>query len=318
MMSTTPGMILGTAPYMSPEQVNGREADRTSDVWAFGCVLYEMLTGFRAFEGDTVSEVLARVLKTDPDWQRLPSETPESIRRLLRRSLQKDQKLRFRDIRDASLEIDDVQSGTQRDDPHAGGSVRTSGAAGMGVGPRDGHADCCGVGRAGFPSSTHRSGGRVSKSARLQPGIHRWRFRPTDSRLSSPPGPEANHNCGCGRWTLRRRVRCQEPSAHHPPFWSPDSRSLGFFADAKLKRMDIDGGSVKTLVSVAPVPLGGAWNSENTIVFSASPGRPIFRVSAEGGEPSAVTRFESPTTKSFCTAVPSRRSALSLFRDRQP
>ena len=110
-------MILGTAAlHVTGAGEWERRRIAASDVWAFGCVLYEMLTGRRAFGGETVSEVLARVLKTDPDWHRLPAETPESIRRLLRRSLQKDQKIRFRDIRDARLEIDDVQSGTQRDD----------------------------------------------------------------------------------------------------------------------------------------------------------------------------------------------------------
>ena len=91
MMATAPGMIVGTAAYMSPEQANGRNADRGSDVWAFGCVLYEMLTGRRAFVGQTASEILAEVLKTEPDWQRLPTDTPGGIRRLLRRMLQKDQ-----------------------------------------------------------------------------------------------------------------------------------------------------------------------------------------------------------------------------------
>src|SRR5687767_67587 len=87
MMPTAPGLIVGTAAYMSPEQAKGGEASRTSDVWAFGCVLYEMLAGRRAFEGGTMSEILANVLKTEPDWQRLPAETPQHIRRLLRRSL---------------------------------------------------------------------------------------------------------------------------------------------------------------------------------------------------------------------------------------
>jgi eukaryotic-like serine/threonine-protein kinase len=120
MLPTTPGLILGTAAYISPEQANGREADRTSDVWAFGCVLYEMLAGRRAFEGATLTEILVNVLKTEPDWRGLPGETPERIRRLLRRSLQKDQRLRFRDMRDARLEIDDVQKGISDIDPAAG------------------------------------------------------------------------------------------------------------------------------------------------------------------------------------------------------
>ncbi len=292
MMSTTPGMILGTAPYMSPEQVNGREADRTSDVWAFGCVLYEMLTGFRAFEGDTVSEVLARVLKTDPDWERLPSETPESIRRLLRRSLQKDQKLRFRDIHDASLEIDDVQSGTQRGDPipkvRSGRRERLAWASALAMVTLI--AAVLGA-RAFRPAPT-------AQEVRLEISTPPTR----DSSLAiSPDGLKVAFPARSGGKSQLWLRRLDSASARplpgteraSSPFWSPDSRSLGFFADATLKRMDIDGGSVKTLVSVAPVPLGGAWNSENTIVFSASPGRPIFRVSAEGGEPSEVTRFES-------------------------
>ena len=110
------GVILGTAAYMSPEQANGKEADSSADVWAFGCVLYEMLTGRRAFDGDTVSETIASVLKTEPAWQQLPAETPHGVRRLLRRSLQKDHKLRFRDIRDARLELADAQSATPEKD----------------------------------------------------------------------------------------------------------------------------------------------------------------------------------------------------------
>ena len=108
LMATRPGLILGTAAYMAPEQARGEAADQASDMWAFGCVLFEMLTGRRPFEGATMSEILANVLKTEPDWDRLPAETPDGVRRLLRRSLEKDQRLRFRDMRDARLEMDDV------------------------------------------------------------------------------------------------------------------------------------------------------------------------------------------------------------------
>ena len=102
------GMILGTAAYMSPEQAKGTAVDRTSDVWAFGCVLYEMLSAHAVFDGDSVSEILSEVLKSEPDWRRLPAETPEGIRRLLRRALQKDRKRRLHDIADARIEIDDA------------------------------------------------------------------------------------------------------------------------------------------------------------------------------------------------------------------
>jgi serine/threonine protein kinase len=106
---STPGVILGTAAYMSPEQAKGQEAGRTSDVWAFGCVLYELLTGRRVFEGLTAGEILGEVLKSEPDWGALPDESPESIRRLLRRCLQKESRSRLHDMADVRLEIEDAQ-----------------------------------------------------------------------------------------------------------------------------------------------------------------------------------------------------------------
>jgi serine/threonine protein kinase len=113
MSESAPGVIFGTAAYMSPEQTKGKETDRTSDIWAFGCVLYEMLTGGRVFQGDTVSEIFAGILKTEPNWRLLPDETPQGIRRLLRRCLQKERKLRFRDSGDVRIEIEEAQSSSQ-------------------------------------------------------------------------------------------------------------------------------------------------------------------------------------------------------------
>src|SRR5215467_882475 len=109
MSASVPGVILGTAAYMSPEQAKGIEANRASDIWAFGCVLYELLTGRAVFEGETIGEVLAGIFKTEPDWSLLPADVPESIRRLLRRALQKDVALRLHDIADARIEIEDAR-----------------------------------------------------------------------------------------------------------------------------------------------------------------------------------------------------------------
>src|SRR5215831_7672217 len=109
MSASVPGVILGTAAYMSPEQAKGIEANRASDIWAFGCVLYELLTGRAVFEGEIIGEVLAGIFKTEPDWSLLPADVPESIRRLLRRALQKDVALRLHDIADARIEIEDAR-----------------------------------------------------------------------------------------------------------------------------------------------------------------------------------------------------------------
>jgi serine/threonine protein kinase len=128
---TQAGIILGTAAYLSPEQAKGRPADRRSDIWAFGCVLYEMLAGRAAFEGDTVSELLANVLKSDPDWTRLPAETPADIRRLLRRCLEKDRTRRLADAADARLELDEAQSQPRPDSRSIpAGSRRRSASSG--------------------------------------------------------------------------------------------------------------------------------------------------------------------------------------------
>src|SRR3989454_1486937 len=108
--ASVPGVILGTAAYMSPEQAKGKEADRSSDIWAFGCVLYEMLTGHAAFEGETMGEILGGVFKAEPDWRRPPAETPAAIRRLLRRCLQKERNQRLQWIGDARIEIEDALS----------------------------------------------------------------------------------------------------------------------------------------------------------------------------------------------------------------
>ncbi len=118
MMTSMPGTLLGTAAYMAPEQVKGQTADARSDVWAFGCLLFEMLTGRPAFAAATISEIVASVLTTEPDWRRLPPDTPESVRRLLRRCLEKNETNRLRAIADARLEIDDAHQ-PDRDPEHA-------------------------------------------------------------------------------------------------------------------------------------------------------------------------------------------------------
>ena len=104
---TIPGMVLGTSAYMSPEQARGQTVDKRTDIWAFGCVLFEMLTGVRTFVGDTISDTIVRVLGAEPDWKLLPSETPRAVRTMLRRCLQKDVNRRLRDIGDARLDLED-------------------------------------------------------------------------------------------------------------------------------------------------------------------------------------------------------------------
>ncbi len=124
---TRVGLILGTAAYMSPEQARGRPVDKRADVWAFGCVLFEMLSGRRAFDGDDVTETLASVVKSEPPWTTLPPATPPAIRRLLERCLRKDPARRLRDIADAKLDIDEARTS------RSAGIARTPAIVGPGL-----------------------------------------------------------------------------------------------------------------------------------------------------------------------------------------
>jgi len=294
LLATTPGMIVGTAAYMSPEQANGKESDRSTDVWAFGCVLYEMLAGHRAFEGDTVSEILANVLKSEPAWQQLPPETPDGLRRLLHRSLQKDPRQRLRDIHDARLEMMEAH-GTPPD--------RMTGVVQSGRRERLAWALVLLMALV-----TGVFGARTFRSPPTAPEVRLEINAPPTrdpSMAISPDGLKIVFSAsGEGQsqlWLrpldspLARPLTGTEHAAL--PFWSPDSRAIGFIADDKLKTVNVNDGSIQTLMST-PSGLGGAWNGDGTILVSANPGRPMLRIPPGGGEPTAVTRFTSPQQRS--------------------
>ena len=310
---TRMGVILGTAAYMSPEQAKGQKADRTADVWAFGCVLYEMLTGRRAFEGETVSETLAEVLKTEPDWRRLPAETPEGIRRLLRRCLQKERKHRLHDMADARLEIDEAQSG-----PQADGRVAPSAS-------RRGERFAWVSALALLVLLVAAVMALVRRPFPSVPPAPETRFEittpptPTPASLAISPDGQKIVFSAVSEGRSRLWLRLLDSVSARPlsgtdfglnPFWSPDSRSVGFVAESTLKRIDIDDGSVRMLARA--VGNGGAWNRDGTILFAPSLIGSIFRISAAGGEPSAVTRLETPqqVTHRFPQFLPDGRHFL--------
>ncbi len=291
-----PGTLLGTPSYMSPEQVKGKEADPRSDVWAYGCVLYEMLTGAIAFGGETAGDVLAAVLRGEPDWDRLPLDTPEGIRRLIRRCLIKDPQDRLQDIGDARIEIDDAQLRP--------GRTEHGRVAGPSPWPKEmrpwilfailvGLIGILTVFRALRPTAEAPPEMRVdiSTPAANDPG----------SVAISPDGRKIVYEANSDGPRLWLRTLSSTSARPLPgtdgasyPFWSPDSRSVGFFADGKLKRTNIDGGYVQTL-SAATTGHGGTWNRDGTILFAPSTNnRPIYRIPAGGGEPVAVTKLDPP------------------------
>jgi Tol biopolymer transport system component len=290
---TAAGMVLGTAAYMSPEQARGHLADKRSDIWAFGGVLYEMLTGRSAFSGATITDTLASVMRSEPDWRALPTDTPAAVRLLLRRCLEKDPDRRLHDIADARLEIDDASSG-----------AREAAATPPLARKRS-------VLKAGLVLAAvilAALAGWVLRPVPYQPETRLEVTTPatTDSTFAvSPDGrkvvlvaPDGGH--------MKLWVRSLDDGVAHPlarteratlPFWSPDGKAVGFFGGTNLNRVDIDGGSVKTLVAGVAVPLGGSWSPDGTILFADNPGGPIRRVAADGGESANVTTVEAPNER---------------------
>ena len=216
MLQSVPGMLLGTAAYMSPEQAKGLDTDRRADVWAFGCVLFEMLTGRRAFEGATMSEVLAGVLKSDPDWGSLPADTPEAVRRALRRCLRKDETLRLRDVGDARLDLEEAQTESlapQRETRLVRRVERRAWAGAVALFALLAAA----IGRGRSSRERRRSkNGSTSPPRRFQiQGLsRRWRCRPTDGPCSSLPIQTASQLYGCVRSIQSTPIRYREPAVH--------------------------------------------------------------------------------------------------------
>ena len=293
--ATQMGVILGTAAYMSPEQAKGRPVDKRTDVWAFGCVLYEMLTGRRAFAGDDVSDTLASILMKDPDWSALPANVPLGVRKLLRRCLERDRRRRLDSVADARLEIDDATS-----DEFAGGDATSR-----------------------SPSSRVTSLALVAVSL-LATILAAWGWLRSVPEVARPvrftiPVPEG-HLMFAGEgprlalsadgssvaWVSNdgflhvRRLdefdsrRLDGTERAESPFFSPDGRWIGFARNGGLHKIGVDGGPVIEIRGVTGTEfgVGAQWHSSGVIVYTPFGGSAgVWSVPEEGGTPSQlVTR----------------------------
>jgi serine/threonine-protein kinase len=298
MGATNPGLILGTAAYMSPEQAKGRQADAVSDIFSFGCVLYEMLTAKQPFEGETVTEILAGVLKAEPDWNALPDATPLPIRILLRRCLQKDQSRRFHSATDVRIEIE--EAGEARAvhyafAPPAGRPlwvralvIATVAIAGAGIG-----IAAWSIRHA--PALDSRPTSRFTVP--LPPGQQLpTLYNPPVVALSAD-GSRLVYASGLGQADRQLYLREMDTQEGKPisgtggalgPFFSPDGQWVGFFDSGKMKKISVAGGASLTLCD-APDPRGAVWTPDSTIFFAPSGTSGISKVSASGGTPEIVT-----------------------------
>jgi serine/threonine protein kinase len=288
---TGAGVILGTAPYMSPEQARGEGVDERTDIWAFGCVLYEMLTGGRAFRGATGSDVIAAIIERQPDWKALPTGTPPLVGSVLRRCLQKDRSRRLHAIADARLEIEEALTWA--------GSQAAAGPAWSRSSARRALLMILGVLAAAGTSWLWTRSPRPGHQAptRFNIDVAASTQLPLETVTApiaiSPDGRQLAYQAeGQGLYVRAldqakaRRIPGTESASQ--PFFSPDGQWLGCVADGKLLRVPLGGGSPR-VIAEAPQPRGASWADDGTIVYTPHTLSGLFRVSSEGGAPSTLT-----------------------------
>ena len=292
-VSTQPGMIVGTAAYMSPEQARGHPVDKRTDIWAFGVVLFEMLTGRHAFGRSTSSDTIAAVLEHDPDWSALPPSAPPVVRRLLRHCLQKDPKLRLHDIGDARIEINDA--------------LDDKGAEQIGI-------------ESGPPATIWKHPATwvllAVAAAALSTAIWLWRKPspshpavylsiplPPGQQLTGPPAISADgrvvaftSRTGTGRPLLYLRDMASPDTRVIPgsddatlPFFSPNGEYVAFFARGHLTKAAVADGSLTTLAE-APDPWGGTWGKDGSIIFVPTFSSGLVRLWQHNGTPEVLTK----------------------------
>jgi serine/threonine protein kinase len=301
--ATAAGLILGTAAYMAPEQAAGKAADRRADIWAFGVVLWEMLTGHRLFDGETVSHVLASVLKDEVDLEALPGDTPARLRELIERCLRKKANQRLQAIGDARVALEEYVA-----DPESWQAP--SGTSAIPSGHRVGWwavpvilVLLLGGAAAGYlanrPEPEPQQVVRFTLDAPEDTSYHLDPVSPGPVAVSpngrslvfSARGADGNPALYVRQLDTFEARKLPGTEGAQYPFWSPDSRSVGFFADGRLKKIETDGGPAISLADAANGK-GGAWSPTGMIVFAPSYDTPLHIVPAAGGESRTVTVFD--------------------------
>jgi len=295
---TRPGVILGTAAYMSPEQARGAVVDKRADIWAFGVVLFEMLAGQTCFTGDTITDLLAAVVRAEPDWAKLPAGTPPRVRDLLHRCLAKDRKRRLHDIADARLELEEVLDGEPTHHENAQPGSDPTRAAGVSKREIASWALAtlaiiavawlwvAGTGRQAVteePTISHI----------LPPADSLSCFR--DGFAVSPDGRKIAFSSLSSKGERLVWVRHLDQTESVPlpgtngaiyPFWSPDSKHIAFYSNGELKRISAEGGPAQSLCRASITGGSASWGRAGTIIFYTGTG--AARVSEGGGEPVSI------------------------------
>ncbi len=290
--ATQAGVILGTAAYMSPEQAKGKTVDKRSDIFSFGIVLFEMLTGTKAFGGGDVPEVLAGIINKEPDWKALPSDGDPRIQNLLRRCLRKDRKKRLQAIGDARVEIEDIVAGPAGG-AHAAAAVVVAQPAWRRALPFAAGAVVSGlvVGVAAWSLWPRPEPRAVNRFAVALPAEQPFRNAGRNVMAFSRDGRHVVINTIAGLSlrpmdALETQLIPGTEDGTRSPFFSPDGQALGYWADGQLKRVALSGGAPVVIGPAATNPLGASWGPDGTILFGQPEG--ILRVPAAGGTPELV------------------------------
>jgi serine/threonine protein kinase/Tol biopolymer transport system component len=314
--ATMQGVIMGTAAYMSPEQAKGKPVTKATDIWALGCVMYELLSGRAAFEGDDITEILAAVVRAEPDWNRLPESTPQSIRLLLRRCLRKDQRQRFHDAADVRIEIEETLAA-----PQDGSTTHVAPASTSkflwAVSVAVVVSVLLVIASWGWWGATRP----VEKS--LLPLVRLDVDLGPDVTLGSPYGsdailsPDGTRLVYVSQGRLFTR-RLDQPNATElagtekagAPFFSPDGQWVAFFALGKLKKISVEGGATIALCDTV-LARGGSWGEDGDIIAAVSGNTGLSRIPSTGGPPTPVTELQSgETSHRWPQVLPGGKSVL--------
>jgi len=325
--ATEMGIVLGTAAYMAPEQAKGKAVDKRVDVWAFGCVLFEMLTGERAFAGETVPETLARVLEREPRWQALAADTPQALVGLLRRCLARDSGRRLHDIADARIEIEEIRVG-----------LSEGAAAGRQSSRRRRRIPVTAVGLAGAllgalavwflvrppptePAPVTRFTISLPEGHLLGKPDHPLAISPDGTTLAYVVEVDGQRQLYVHDLSeLQGRPLAGTEDASNP-FFSSDGRWVGFFADGRLKKVEISGARVGDLCEVPSWLCGGwsagaLWGLDGRIIFAQGTPGGVARISDEGGVTEILVKAEEPTRFAWWPQqLPDRRGLLLTFTE---
>src|SRR5687768_8328742 len=329
---TDPGVVMGTVGYMSPEQVRGQSADSRSDIFSFGVILYEMLTGRRAFSGDSVIETMHSILKEDvPDLDESGVRIPPALEKLMRRCLEKKPEHRFHSAHDLGFALDAIASPTS-----SSGSGLTMAAQSISDVATDRRPDwlshAAWLAAALFLISTIILGSLYFRRAEPQGQTMRFVITPPDKNTLSegfalsPDGSSvvfvARDAAGDTSLWIRpltsvdaRQLQGTNGAAF--PFWSPDSKAIGFFANGKLRKIDASAGPAQSLADASTDTRGGTWAPDGTIIFAPNTLTPLMRVASSGGTASELTKLDASiaqTSHRWPTMLPDGRHFLFFGR----